>query len=86
MYMSINLLYILDVAGESCNISDKRSFWSSPVANNQGIVQYLHITRMVIIQSCNCAYFVAYCIKEENTVIAICANQLQKEILCLTAR
>ena len=48
MYLSFNLLYFLDVAGESCNISDKRSFWSSPVANNQGIGQYLHITRTVI--------------------------------------
>ena len=26
----------LYVAGETCQISDKRSFWSSPVANNQG--------------------------------------------------
>ena len=33
----------LHVAGESCNISDKRSFWSSPVANNQGTVYACYI-------------------------------------------
>jgi len=32
-YMYNIFLY---VAGETCEISDKRSFWSSPVANNQG--------------------------------------------------
>ena len=35
---------MFDVAGESCNITDNRNFWSSPVANNQGKLSCLRLS------------------------------------------